>query len=152
MVDLGMAERITTFVRKSVLCVSRGSMVCKKCSAVSPFPISATTLPFPLEEKKMHKHKKETHNKQIENSNTCLVKNDNKRQERMLQRGKLSDLGLNSKQSNIRLSFSCCVASPPLGLLSSNSPISPLVLTVGPGINHRASYEGEALITNLKYQ
>lgn len=134
MVDLGMAERITTFVRKSVLCVSRGSMVCKKCSVVFPFPISATTLPFPLQEKKMHKH---THQKNTNKKlNSCLVKNNNKRQERMLQRGKLSDLGLNSKQSNIRLSFSCCVASPPLGLLSSNSPISPLVLTMGPGTNH----------------
>lgn len=99
------------------------------------FPHFSNHPTFPIARKKNAQTRKRN-TKQIKNWNTCLVKNNNKTQERMLQRGKLSDLGLNSKQSNIRLSFSSCVASPPLGLLSSNSPISPLVLTVGPGTNH----------------
>lgn len=141
MVDLEVGDRITTFVRKSVLCIFRGSTVCKK--NVQWFLLAPLQqLRYPSHSKK----KKWTHKKtkQNKNSNICLVKKiitTEKQQERKLQRGKFPDLCVGSKHLNRRLS-AAMLPLLPLDRFPLTHPLTRKPQYVGGGV----------LLPNLKYQ
>ena len=116
-----------------MLCVPGGTQFVVKCLVVSPLPSSATTPPFPFQEENTHTQKgKQNKTKKFKH---LSGKKNNKRngKKEMLRRGKFPELRVG------HLNIGVAAASPPpLGLLSSNLSLSPLVLMVGAGTNYRS--------------